>query len=90
MTADPKNQIRITGVLSTLIITVLLAGIVCLLFFKADKHINSPEDIKQNERIAFNAIRLVSQAQAEYIKHDHDNNGKLEYSRFVTDRKSVV
>ncbi len=82
MTADPKNHIRNTGVLSTLIVTVLLAGTGYLLFFKTEK-INSPEDIKQNERIAFNNIGLISKAQAEYIKHDHDNNGKLEYSRFV-------
>jgi len=83
MTANPQHPIRITGVLSTLIVTVLLAGTGYLLFFKADKAINSPEDIKQNERIAFNNIGLVSKAQAEYIKHDHDNNGKLEYSRFI-------
>lgn len=84
MTAKPQHPIRITGVFSTLIITVLLAGTGYLLFFKTDKGINSAEDIKQNERIAFNTIGLISEAQAEYIKHDHDNNGKLEYSRFVT------
>ena len=83
MTTNPQHPIRITGVLSTLIVTVLLAGTGYLLFFKADKAINSPEDIKQNERIAFNNIGLISKAQAEYIKHDHDNNGKLEYSRFI-------
>jgi len=83
MTANPKNQIRITGVFSTFIITALLAGTAYLLFFKTDKRINSPEDIKQNECIAFNNICLISRAQAEYIKHDHDNNGKLEYARFV-------
>jgi len=83
MTADPKNPIRMTGVLSTLIVTVLLAGTVYLLFFRTDKHIITPEEIKQNERNAFSAIGLISRAQAEYIKHDHDNNGKLEYSRFI-------
>ncbi len=83
MTADQKQPIRTTGALSTLIITVLLAGTAYLLFFKTDKTINSPEDIKQNERSAFNAVGLISKAQAEYIKHDHDNNGKLEYSRFI-------
>jgi len=83
MTANPKNQIRITGVFSTLIVTALLAGMGYLLFFKTDKRINSPEDIKQNELIAFDNICLISRAQAEYIKHDYDNNGKLEYARFV-------
>jgi len=83
VTANPKKQIRITCVFSTLIITALLAGTAYLLFFKTDKRINSPEEIKQNERIAFNNIRLISRAQAEYIKHDYDNNGKLEYARFI-------
>lgn len=82
MTADSKNHIRRTGVLSTFIITALLSATVYLLFVKTEK-VNTPEDMKQNERIAFNAIGLISKAQAQYIKHDHDNNGKLEYSRFI-------
>jgi hypothetical protein len=84
MTDNTQHKTHVAGVICTLIITAFLSWTGYFIFFKTDEIVYSPEKMKQNQRAAFKHISLVSKAQAEYIKHDHDKNGKLEYSRFIT------
>jgi hypothetical protein len=84
MTDTAQHKIRVAGVVCTLIITAFLSWTGYFIFFKTDEVIYSAQQIKQNQHAAFKHISLVSKAQAEYIKYDHDKNGKLEYARFIT------
>lgn len=85
MIQSTKRKTPVTGVVATFIVTAFFIGSGYTVFMHSSgPDVYTVEDMQRNERSAFENIRLVSKAQAEYIKQDRDFDGVLEYSTYVT------